>query len=140
MLFSRKNTKELVGACAYVFDTIPKLLMSDTIFRFVRNESQIDGIFLWYLLNSDDLRKDIQNLATGSSGSMPNISKERLLSFVIILPPLALQQHFATIIERIERQKALVRHQMDASEALFQRLLQDSFGNGLSCNRFPQLT
>ncbi len=45
------------------------------------------------------------------------------------LPPLPLQQRFAEIVGQIEGQKALVQQQIAQGEALFQRLLQDSFGH-----------
>lgn len=128
VLFSRKNTKELVGACVYIFENSSRLMMSDTIFRLVRDDLKINGIFLWYLINDKSLRQEIQKLATGSSGSMPNISKERLLDFKIPIPPLSLQTQFAQLIEQIEKQKDVVRRQMAASEALFGRLLQQCFG------------
>jgi type I restriction enzyme S subunit len=35
LLFSRKNTIELVGSCAYVFKTTKKLMIPDTIFRLL---------------------------------------------------------------------------------------------------------
>ncbi|BDZ73606.1 hypothetical protein GCM10025856_13250 [Methylophaga marina] len=58
LIFSRKNTYELVAACAYVFETRPKLLMPDLIFRFVLNDkNEVNPIFLWKLLISNSQRK-----------------------------------------------------------------------------------
>ena len=37
LLFSRKNTYDLVAACVYVFNTKAKLMISDLMFRFVWN-------------------------------------------------------------------------------------------------------
>ena len=51
LLFTRKNTFELVAACAYVFETRPKLMLSDLIFRLqLKPGVQIDPLFLWGLL------------------------------------------------------------------------------------------
>jgi type I restriction enzyme, S subunit len=47
LLFSRKNTYELVAASAYVFETRPKLLIPDLIFRFVFRDST-GSIPLWH--------------------------------------------------------------------------------------------
>ena len=45
----------------------------------------------------------------------------------IIMPPLPLQTRFATIIEKIEEQKALAKKALQESEDLFQCLMQDLF-------------
>ena len=47
----------------------------------------------------------------------------------IKLPPLALQQRFAAIVEKIKAQKATAVAQAEVSEALFQSLLQKAFGS-----------
>ena len=104
LLFTRKNTPELVGMCAYVYDTPDKLMMPDLIFRLNVSE-RCDKIFLWKLINHDLFRPCIENIATGSAKSMSNISKERLLRLKIILPPLELQQQFATFVAEVDKSK-----------------------------------
>ncbi len=110
LLITRKNTKELVGACSYVFDTPPNLMIPDTVFRLVFKESEnpINPIFLWRLLNNNTFKRKVSSLAEGSSGSMPNISKKNLLGLEIIVPPLELQEQFSNIIINIENQKQLL--------------------------------
>ncbi|MCO6477352.1 MAG: restriction endonuclease subunit S [Phaeodactylibacter sp.] len=127
LLFSRKNTYELVGACAYVFDTPSRLMLPDTIFRLNYVKGRVSPIFLWQLINDLNFRQEIQRLASGSSGSMPNISKGRLLKKSLPIPPPHIQNHFAEIVKNIEAQKAKVRQQITQSEALFQSLLQRAF-------------
>lgn len=104
LLFTRKNTPELVGMCAYVYDTPAKLMMPDLIFRLNASE-QCDKIYLWKLINHDLFRPCIENIATGSAKSMSNISKERLLGLKIILPPIELQQQFATFVAEVDKSK-----------------------------------
>jgi len=127
LLFSRKNTKELVGATAFVSKTPSKLMLPDTIFRINYDKQKIEGLFFYYVLNSNNFRKTIQNLATGSSGSMPNISKEKLNNVEIPLPPIKLQNHFAEIIKKIETQKQVARESLEKSEELFLSLLWGVF-------------
>ncbi|PWE00493.1 restriction endonuclease subunit S [Marinilabilia rubra] len=127
LLFSRKNTRELVGACAYVFKTPPKLLLPDTIFRIKYQPLLLNGIFTSFLFNDRNFRRKIQKLATGSAGSMPNISKEKLKNLSIPLPPLNLQNHFAQIVQNIEAQKTLLKQSMQENEDLFNALVQKAF-------------
>ena len=102
LLFTRKNTPELVGMCAYVYSTPCKLMMPDLIFRLNTNEN-CNKIFLWKLINHDLFRECIQAIATGSAKSMSNISKERLFGLEIILPPIELQEQFAVFVEQIDK-------------------------------------
>ena len=104
LLFTRKNTPELVGMCAYVYDTPNRLMMPDLVFRLNTNEC-CNKIFLWKLINLDLFRGVIQSIASGSAKSMSNISKERLLGIDIILPPIDLQNEFATFVEQTDKLK-----------------------------------
>ncbi len=131
LLFSRKNTRELVGACAFVFETAPKLMMPDTIFRIQYKPEVLNGIYAFFLLNSINFRANIQRIATGSAGSMPNISKEKLKNLFVPLPPISLQNQFAQIVENIEAQKTLVKQSLQESEDLFNGLVQKAFGGEL---------
>jgi type I restriction enzyme S subunit len=64
LLFTRKNTYELVAACALVQATPPRLLMSDLIFRFrLRPDADMDASFLHHLLIYPTKRREIQRLA-----------------------------------------------------------------------------
>ena len=127
LLFTRKNTPELVGMCAYVNDTAPNLMMPDLIFRLNTNE-KINKIFLWKLINHEFFRGKIQNIATGSAKSMSNISKERLEKLAIILPPLHLQNDFAALVELVDQQKQTIQQSLEKLELLKKALMQEYFG------------
>jgi type I restriction enzyme, S subunit len=77
---------------------------------------------MWHLSKKNGF-KDFVTVAT-----IAHLTGVKLKSMPIPVPPLALQNQFAQAIEQLERQKALVRQQMAASEALFGRLLQENFG------------
>lgn len=127
LLFSRKNTKELVGAAAFIFETEKKLLLPDTIFKLNYNNTKVKGEYLWYLINDINFRKKIQSLASGSAGSMPNISKSKLLDLKIPVPGLDIQNHFARAINNLYSQKSQLKQSLQQSEDLFQALLQEVF-------------
>lgn len=127
LLFTRKNTPELVGMCAYVYDTPSKLMMPDLIFR-LNTTDRCNKVFLWKLINHDLFRGRIQVIATGSAKSMSNISKERLLALEIILPPIELQEQFAAFVEQAEKSKLTVQQSLDKLELLKKILMQKYFG------------
>ncbi|MBI3809761.1 MAG: restriction endonuclease subunit S [Nitrospirae bacterium] len=132
LLFTRKNTYELVAACAVVFETRPKLMLSDLIFRFrLKPGVELDPVYLWGLLTVPGKRRQVQVLAGGSAGSMPNISKGRLLTLPIEVPPFPLQKEFAarvTDIRAMESEQAASRRRL---ENLFQSMLHRAFNGSL---------
>ena len=127
LLFTRKNTPELVGMSAYVFSTPQKLMMPDLIFR-LNAKASCNKIYLWQLINHDLFRPCIQNIANGSAKSMSNISKERLSKLTIPVPPLALQKKFAAFVEQTDKSKLAVKQVLEKAETLKKALMQEYFG------------
>jgi type I restriction enzyme S subunit len=71
-------------------------------------------------------------MASGSAGSMPNISKEKLRSVVIELPPFDLQRVFADRIAEIDKLKAAHRAHLEKLDALFASLQHRAFRGELT--------
>ena len=107
LLFTRKNTPELVGMAAYVYNTPNHLMMPDLIFRLVPNE-RVTAIFLWQLINNREFRPVIQSIAGGSAKSMSNISKERLNNISVICPPINEQIRLNEMINQVNKSKVAV--------------------------------
>lgn len=128
VLFSRKNTRNLVAAAAYVHDTPPRLLLSDLIFRLViENAELLEGLFLQVQLIQPRLRQSIQALAGGSAGSMPNISKEKLKEVQICLPPIDLQRQFSERANAVRSSQQELISSAAHLDALFASLQQRAF-------------
>ena len=104
LLFTRKNTPDLVGMAAYVFETPEKLMMPDLIFRLVTNE-RVTPIFLWQLINNREFRPVIQGISGGSAKSMSNISKERLKNIEIICPTISEQKKLEGVLDQVNKSK-----------------------------------
>ncbi|WP_280166545.1 restriction endonuclease subunit S [Priestia aryabhattai] len=138
LLITRKNTRELVGACAYVFNTPQNLMLPDTIFRIIFKHSQkeVHPIFLWRLLNNPRFRQKVTSLAEGSAGSMPNISKKNLIKLGIVIPPMELQKQFIEIILKIEKQKELLYKGLLLLEENFNSIIQRAFKGDLFKGNF----
>lgn len=87
VLISRANILRLVGACALVRETRPRLMLSDKIFRVVfRRETSVLPEFLTEILKTPSVRQQIEANATGTSPTMKNISKPALLDLMFPLP------------------------------------------------------
>jgi type I restriction enzyme, S subunit len=128
LLFSRANTSELVGATAYVFKTPKDILLPDKIWRFVwHDEPQAEPLFVWFLFQHPAFRYEISKRATGTSGSMKNISQGKVFSIRVGLPPIALQQEFARRVETIAQLKTIHRESLAQLDALFASLQHRAF-------------
>ena len=128
VLFSRKNTHDLVATTAYVDSTPPRLLMSDLIFRLVIDSSSgVDGRFLQAQLSTPRTKRDLQALAAGSSGSMPNISKAKVRQVHVVVPPTENQRDFASRAQSVEAAIGRGQRSAETLDALFSSLQQRAF-------------
>lgn len=104
VIISRMNTPELVGACSYVFKAPDNMYYPDRLWKTILKDKN-NPIFLWQLLWDDKIRKQIKENSAGTSGTMQNISKQKLLEIKCIDVPIELQNKFAKIVEQIDKQK-----------------------------------
>ena len=124
LLISRANTAELVGASAIATGEVSGLLLPDKIWRFIWKKD-IDPIYFHHLLRSPTVRSRISKLATGSGGSMKNISKTKLLSLSIPDVAVAEQSEFASRIRAISHIRTIFQSQ--PAESLFRSLQSRAF-------------
>lgn len=116
LLISRMNTPALVGMVGYVSHAPESVFLPDRIWRV--QGKRVNLQWLGYMLSSTALSSQIRELATGTSGSMKNIPKQRLLELTIPTPLLTEQraiaevlsgfdEHLANLDELIAKKKAI---------------------------------
>lgn len=127
VLMTRKNTRELVGAVALVDEVRPRLVLPDLIFRLHLDSERINRRYFHVLMMHPAMRATVRNLSSGSAASMPNISKARLRTLPLKLPPLNLQKEFAAKVEAIDHQRRTIRDTLVADEELFSSLQSRAF-------------
>lgn len=126
--FSEKNVlySKLRPYLNKVVTPIEKGYCTTELLPLFPDENILDRNFLTYLLRSVSFVKYIEEKVAGAK--MPRVNMDTLRRFNIILPPLSLQIKFAEMVENIEEQKARAKAEIEQSEAVFQALLQESFG------------
>lgn len=103
-----------VGAyCGNVRFVKGRFWLTDNAFQLFFDNRLQHSIFITYLLSYLDLHKYANHAA------QPVISNITLKDINILYPPLPLQQSFASKIEAIERQKALIQQSITETETLF---------------------
>ncbi|GAA2661374.1 restriction endonuclease subunit S [Streptomyces vastus] len=83
LLITRANTPDLVGATCVVDVNRPRLMLSDKTLRLNLVGDQALPEYLCEVLRLPELRVQIEVAATGTSGSMKNISQKSIRNLVV---------------------------------------------------------
>lgn len=128
LIISRANTFDLIGACGMAFNDYPNLFLSDKLWRVVLKGSSQDCVaWLNQVLNSTEIRVQLRERCSGTSGSMKNISKDDFLGMTVSRPPFSSQKAIAAVLSAwdraIERTIALIAAKQRFKQGLTQQLL-----------------
>lgn len=124
---SRANTSELVGAVAYVHASAEDVTVPDKIWRFHWRNPGTSPVFYATLLRTQTMRRRMSSLASGSGGSMKNISKVKLEAMPIPNVSAKNQQAFAAKVKAIQEERDLVATALEADNELFNALQYRAF-------------
>jgi type I restriction enzyme S subunit len=126
IIISRMNTPALVGANAYVEAGLANLFLPDRLWA-AKPSSNGHMRFLSYILNSDKGRSSLSELATGTSGSMKNISKSAVLELQVLSPELPEQHRIADCLSSLDAQIVTESEKLNALKTHNTGLLQRLF-------------
>lgn len=103
-----------VGAlCGNVRNVLGKTYITDNAFILSKIEKRWINVFILFLLEIHNLRQYARDAL------QPVVSNSGFKNIDIILPPLSLQQAFASKIEAIEKQKELIKQSIKEVETFF---------------------
>jgi type I restriction enzyme S subunit len=127
LLFSRANTREMVGATAIVMRDYPDLILPDKLWklRFNRN---VNVYYMKYVLSSKPIREQFSSVSTGTSGSMFNVSMDKFKAIQVPVPPMEMQDTFYNFVEQVDKSKVAAQNMLDEAQVLFDNLMQEYFG------------
>ena len=131
LIFCRASgSKGLAGKCAIVRECRRNLLLSDKTIR-VRLMNNVSQEFIALHNDSAHAKAYLENLGTGKSTSMNNVTRAELFRKPIPLPPLAEQ---AAIVERVEALmttcqalEAEIEQSRSRAAQLLQAVLKEAF-------------
>ena len=135
-LFSRANTIELVAACCIVEGDHPNLFIPDKLWLLSFAEVVTPQYFN-FLLKNESFRNLVRKKASGGHDSMLNISMKKFRSLSIPVPPLKLQNQFATIVEKVESVKFQYQKSLTELDNLYGALSQKAFKGELDLSNVP---
>ncbi len=127
LLFSRANTREMVGATAVITQDYPEHILPDKLWK-IRFLDKANVWYMKYVLSSESIRSIFSSVSTGTSGSMFNVSMDKFKSIRVPIPPIEYQQQFATFVTEVDKSKVKVQKALDETQKLFDSLMQQYFG------------
>ena len=137
IIISRMNTPALVGANAYVSKNSPNLFLPDRLWA-AKIKQTASSRWIALLLGHSGTRRALSDRATGTSGSMKNLTKSDVLTLPIFLPILHEQQKIAAFLGAVDaklaalasRQVALGRFKAGLMQKLFSQQLRFTRDDG----------
>jgi type I restriction enzyme, S subunit len=126
IIISRMNTPLLVGECGYVENDYPNLFLPDRLWmtRPIENQNYCSR-WLAYLLSFSSFNRAIKDSATGTSGSMKNISQGSFFSVQIPRPIKEEQQAIATILSDMDNAIATLEAKLIKTRQLKQGMMHE---------------
>ena len=125
LLMSRANTADLVGAVAYVHEVPPNIALPDKIWRFDWCEPESVQLFYHSLFHTPSVRRRISQMASGTGGSMKNVSKAKLEN--LMLPDVGINRQRAFD----ERVRSIPQSPVARYDELFASLQSRAFSGTL---------
>ncbi len=124
LIFCRASgSKELAGKCCLVSEITKKLMLSDKTPR-IDLSHQIEKQYV-FIQNETNQSKDYyQNLNTGKSTSMNNITKSQLLEKIFTLPPLPEQKAIVAKVEKLLSLCDQLEHEISQNQCRAEQLMQ----------------
>ena len=106
LIFSRANTREMVGATAVIMEDYPLLILPDKLWK-IKFKSSVNVFYMKYVLSSKSIRNEFSAASTGTSGSMYNVSMDKFKSIKIPVAPIELQNQFADFVRAVDKSKVI---------------------------------
>ena len=102
IVFVRSNgNKALVGRCLVVYPRSTPTTYSGFCIRYRLTSSDVDTAYLLRVLKSDSMRKKM----VGRGANIQNLNQQILASLDIPIPPMAMQEQFATFVAQVDKSK-----------------------------------
>lgn len=117
-----------LGSCC-IFDGGHKTAFINAQMMLIRPTVKVLSVYLHALLTSDNAKAHFDYIGRGAA--VPQLTSAQLAELKVLVPPLPLQQTFATRIASIEALQATHRRALAALDALFASLQQRAFAGQL---------
>ena len=112
-----------MGRCAVVYENG---LLCGTGSMIIRTKGRLKADFIQKIISFPSFKKTIEDMAVGQT--MPNLNVPIVSNFLIICPPLEVQEQYYHFAEQIDKSKLAVKKTLEKAETLKKALMQEYFG------------
>ena len=125
ILFNRTNSIDLIGKTA-VFNLLDDMVIAGYIIRIRLNDQILPDVFSQYM-NLEAMKKVLKGMAKGAV-NQANINAQELQSIKVYIPNMELQKQYVEFKEEIDKSRSRIQKSLEASQELFDSLMQEYFG------------
>lgn len=126
IIISRMNTPELVGVSGLVRESVNNIFLPDRLWQGKVNMNFSPEWFIQSINTAENIKK-IRDLATGTSGSMKNISKKSMLDLVLKVPEFEEQHKIGSFFKNLDNIITLQQRELNLLKGLKKSMLQQMF-------------
>lgn len=120
------TSRGTLGKC-YIIQEKDKFYFQDGMISWLYNlDKCIIPLYISLLFDTRDIKRQIENLQSGSTVAYLSIAMLKKLN--IVVPPLDLQKQFAGFVAQTDKSKLAVKQILEKAETLKQSLMQEYFG------------
>lgn len=130
LVINRVNSLDYLGKSALIPELAEATVFESNMMRFSVNLAEIDPTYLIQFLQLGFIKRQILSRAKNAV-NQSSINQQDVKALNVLLPPLHLQQAFASRIRAIESLKARHRAALTDSDALFSSLQHSAFNGAL---------
>lgn len=112
-----------MGRCAVVTENG---LLCGTGSMIIRTNGRLKADYIQKIISFPSFKKTIEDMAVGQT--MPNLNVPIVSKFMIICPPIEVQEQYYSFVEKTDKSKATVQKALDEAQLLFDSLMQEYFG------------
>lgn len=102
-----------------------KGIINPRLMKITFNKEKINTMFFKYCFESESMKNIISDKSRG--GTMDILNAGIVRKLIIPLPPIEIQNQFATKVTKIEAQKSLVKKTIEETQLLFDSLMSQYF-------------
>jgi len=127
IVINRVNSRPYLGKSALIPKLNEPTVFESNMMRLTLNTKSATPVYMTHYLQTSFVKSQIQVLARDAV-NQSSVNQEDVKGLIVRLPPLPLQQQFATLVGRVERFRAVQREALRQAEHLFASLLDLAFG------------
>ena len=115
-----------LGRCYIIQDEDEFYFQDGMITWLSKYDERITPLYISYLFEMPEFRKQIDSLQAGSTVAYLSISMTKELN--VMTPPIELQNQFADFVTQVDKSKVEIQKALNKTQMLFDSLMQEYFG------------